>query len=194
MAELTFIVAVTAATFVTTNLDNLGLLIILIAEQTWSLSEVMWGFLISAVVAVGVAWVLAEALELGPDRHLAYLGLVPITLGVYRAWRLFTPAPAEATAGTRRTGIPAVAVIMLAQSGDSVAVYVSLFADTREHLEPAMLITLAVCTMLWFLAARWLATHRFIADPLERWGRYLLPVLLIAIGVLILMDTPTDVQ
>ena len=192
--DLLLIIALTAITFVATNLDNLGMLIILIGDETYAAREITWGYLLSALIVFAAAWLVAEAVELAPDRHLEYLGFIPIALGIYRAWELTKGPGTDTSRRGPRLGILAVTLLMLAQSGDTLAVYVSLFADTRESLETAMLITFAACVLLWIAAARWLAGHRLIAEPLERWGRYLLPVLLIAIGVLILMDTPTDIQ
>jgi len=187
------IVALTAITFVATNLDNLGLLVILIAEESYSAREVAWGYLLSALIVFAAAWLVAEAVELTPERHLGYLGFVPIGLGLYRAWELTRGQPTDTSIRASSAGMIAVTLLMLAQSADTLAVYVSLFADTSENLEMAMLITFSACAVGWVVLARWLAGHRLIAEPLERWGRYLLPVLLIIIGVLILLDTPTDV-
>lgn len=192
--ELLLIIALTAATFVATNLDNLGVLVMLIGEETYGAREVTWGYLLSALIVFAAAWLVAEAVELAPDRRLGYLGFIPIALGIYRAWELTRGHPADSSIRASSAGVIAVTLLMLAQSGDTLAVYISLFADTSEYLETAMLITFAVCAVLWISAARWLAGHRLIQEPLERWGRYLLPVLLIVIGVLILMDTPTDVH
>jgi cadmium resistance protein CadD (predicted permease) len=193
MDPLLLIIALTAVTFVTTNLDNLGMLIILIAEESYSAREVIWGYLLSALIVFAAAWLVAEAVELAPDQHLGYLGFIPIALGVYRAWELTRGPPGNIRIRASSSGLAAVTLLMLAQSGDTLAVYVSLFADTSESLELVMLITFSVCAALWIALARWLASHRLIAEPLERWGRYLLPVLLIVIGVLILLDTPTDI-
>ena len=84
--------------------------------------------------------------------------------------------------------------MMLAHSGDSLIVYVALLADTQEGLEPASMRTIMAAGALWIVLAQWFGSRRVIAEPLERWGQYLLPFVLIAIGVLILLDTPTDVR
>ena len=124
---------------------------------------------------------------------MGYLGFLPIALGIYRLTRLYQPIQEE-TIDRDSAGIWPVAMMMLAQSGDSLIVYVALFADIRENFEPAAMLTIMVLGAGWVGLGRLLASRNVVAGPLERWGGYLLPLVLIAIGVLILMDTPMDVE
>ncbi|TDD46616.1 cadmium transporter, partial [Nonomuraea terrae] len=45
-----------------------------------------------------------------------------------------------------------------------------------------------VLIAVWCLAGRFFATRPFVARALSRWGHILLPVVLIALGVLILVE------
>jgi len=193
MEAVLIVVGLGVLAFVSTNLDNLGLLVILIAEKTWRPSQINFGYLISLVIVVVLAWVLSTAIELSPDTYMGYLGVLPIALGIYRFTRLYQPIDEEAL-DRGRAGTWPVVTMMLAQSGDSLIVYVALLADTQEGLEPAFMLTIMAAGALWIVLAQWFGSRRVIAEPLERWGQYLLPFVLIAIGVLILLDTPTDIQ
>lgn len=192
--DIHIIVALSVLAFFSTNLDNLGMLVVLIAEDTRHAGEVVRGYAISVIAVLALAWILSTAVEFSPDAYIGYLGLIPIALGVYKLVRLFTPGPGPSARRSTHSGTLPVVTMMLAQSGDSLAVYVALLADTRENLEPVILLTLVICGLVWITAARWLATRRLIAEPVEQWGRHILPMVLIAIGALILMDTPTDIQ
>ncbi len=195
MTDILTIIAITAATFATTNLDNLGLLLALFADEGFQARDILLGYTLAALLVAGTAYGASTAVELAPARYLGYLGLVPIAMGVLRAYELVRPRSrlADESPRSSRGGLVTVALLMLAQSGDTFAVYVSVFADTRERLEIPILATVAVCVFALCALARWLANHGALAKPLQRWGRYLLPVLLIAIGLYIIADSATDV-
>ncbi|UCF20958.1 MAG: cadmium resistance transporter [Gemmatimonadota bacterium] len=195
MADLLTIVAITGATFATTNLDNLGLLLALFADEGFGSRDILLGYTLAALLVAGVAYSASTAVELAPARYLGYLGLVPIAVGLLRAYELLRSRASTEDVGRRlgRGGALTVALLNLAQSGDTFAVYVTVFADTRERLEIPILATVAACVFASCALARWLATHSTLALPLQRWGRYLLPLLLIAIGLYIIADSATDV-
>src|SRR4029453_17783135 len=80
-------IAVTA--FVSTNIDNLLLLTVLLGQSVQKKLAVFLGYLsaVFAVVAVGFGTSrLADAL---PSSALGYLGIVPLTMGLYRGRKLF---------------------------------------------------------------------------------------------------------
>ena len=89
-------------------------------------------------------------------------------------------------------GFLPVLLVMLANSGDSFSVYVSVFADTAERLEVPIVSVVVVCALLAAASARWLVTRSGLARPIQRIARIVLPFLLIAIGTYILIDTTTD--
>ena len=70
--------------------------------------------------------------------------------------------------------------------------FLPLLADTQS---PQALVVFAAylgMALLWVLAARWLASHRLLAQALERHGRWLIPCIMVAVGSYILLDTPYD--
>jgi cadmium resistance protein CadD (predicted permease) len=85
-----------------------------------------------------------------------------------------------------------VIAVTLAASGDSLATYTALFADTRSWLTPATVGGILLGAVAWTWVAEWImrqtGAHRFI----EKVGPILLPIVLIALGLYILGDTPTD--
>lgn len=194
MNDLGTIVGVTAVTFAATSLDNLGLLVVLSADQGFRSRDIYLGYLGAASLVVVAAYWAAEALEALPHRHMSLIGLVPIGLGVFRFYRLRRPnsSPEVRRSGALAAGAAPVALMMLAQSADFFAAYTAVFTDTAERLELPILATAAVCVLAWCQAARWLVTRRAIAGPIERWAPYAVPPLLILVGMYILLDTGTD--
>ena len=91
MAELATIVAITGATFATTNLDNLGLLLALFADEGFQSRDILLGYTLAALLVAGVAYGASTAVEFAPSRYLGYLGIVPIAVGLVRAYELVRP-------------------------------------------------------------------------------------------------------
>jgi cadmium resistance protein CadD (predicted permease) len=85
-----------------------------------------------------------------------------------------------------------VFALMLANSGDSFTVLTSLMAESRDALVVVIVTTALTMTTLWALLARWVVGHPALAPILWRLDRYGVPFLLVAIGLYILLDTPTD--
>ncbi len=195
MSDLLTVAAVTTAAFAATSLDNLGLLIGLYADDSFRPRDVLVGYMAAAFTVTAAAYGVSTGVELAPLRYMGYLGFVPIALGLHRAGGLLRDPSSGSDSSPHRVrrGVAPVFLLMLAQSIDTFAVFVAVFADTQEHLEIPILMTVAACVAILCASAYWLARHSAFAGALQRGMRWVLPVLLIAIGVFILADTPTDV-
>ena len=195
MTEWVAVVGLSALTFVSTSFDNFMLLLGFFADDEYPRRQVVGGYLVAVVVVVLGAWTASAALEQVPSQYLGYLGIVPVTLGLVGLYRLVRFAgPAVPTAEPTATkGFIPVMLVMLANSGDSLSVYVSVFADTAENLEVPIVAAAAGLALIYAALARWLVTRSGLAGPIQRAARVLLPFLLIGIGVYILLDTGTDV-
>lgn len=75
----------------------------------------------------------------------------------------------------------------VANSSGDIGVYVPVFVTlTGGEVLVCCLIFLVLVAAL-VLAARWIASRRLIADVLDRWQSVLFPVVLIALGIIILV-------
>jgi len=89
----------------------------------------------------------------------------------------------EAGAGGRAT---AVAMVTMANGGDNIVIYTPLFA-IRSAWEIAVIGLIFVAMIaLWCFLARALVNHPRLGPPIRRYGHVLSPIVLIALGVLIL--------
>jgi cadmium resistance protein CadD (predicted permease) len=135
----------------------------------------------------------ATGAETAPAHLLGYLGLIPLTLGLVGLVRLASGTTGEAEAPeVVARGILPVSGIMLANSGDTLAVFTSLFADTAEGLEIWVLATTVASAAAYAVLARWLVARAGVVRGLKRYSRVALPFLLVGIGVYILANTGTD--
>jgi len=151
------------------------------------------GYLGSQWLVVGVAWGASRFSKSLPQESLGYLGVVPIGLGIWRAWQLRGSARTDAARSPATGGALEVSLVNSAQNSDNLAVFTCLFADSAQALHGAVLGTLAASAAAWCGLGFWLARRTRLAQPLRRASRFALPFLLIAVGVYILADTATDV-
>ncbi len=184
---------VAAAAFVSTSLDNLFLLMGVVAGSRARRRDVVLGY-VAAVTAVLLAALAGSwILDYAADRWLRFLGLVPLGMGLFRLRALArdtdTSEPLPTAPGT---GFSSVFWIMLANSGDSFGVFASLMGETRDGLLPVIFGTALVLASLWATFARWVVQHPALAPRLrflDTWG---VPLVLVALGLYILLDSSTD--
>ena len=192
-AEVLILVVVTATGFVATNLDNLLALTVLAVSAGAARARVMAGYALSVLAVVGVGLGLGLADDAAGPASVRLLGLVPLAAGAVQLARLARRGPGEAATVRRVSGtLPSMAVFA-AMSLDSVAVLGPLVADSADRLEPVVLGTWLAMGAAWIWLAGRLASRPAMARLAERAGARAAPLLMMAVGVYILLDTPTDV-
>jgi cadmium resistance protein CadD (predicted permease) len=184
--------------FISTDLDDVFVLLGFFADPRFRIRQIVAGQCIGIAVlyAVSVAgsWV---SLVL-PPAVVGLLGLVPITMGLNSAWELWTSSDAneQVSAENRRSpvghaNIAAVFAMTIANGGDNVSVYIPLFA-TRSGSNIAIVgVVFGIMTTIWLGFAYWLTRHRAIGAPVRRYARLLMPFVFIALGVFVLCQAGT---
>jgi len=187
------IVAVAVVGFLSTSLDNLGVLVALFAAREiapWRLAAIYFAV---TWTLTGLGWGMSALAEYAIEENVGYLGVVPIALGIRSAWLLRHPGRDASASASTVAGSIAAALLIFATSADNLLVALSLFADAARALDPTLCATLVACSVGWCVLAFWLARRSPVAMVLQRTVRPLLPLLLVAVGVYILIDTATDV-
>lgn len=131
--------------------------------------------LVSVVAALGLAVV--------PDAWIGLLGLVPFALGVrglVGAVRSGDGDPPPVASGTA-----AVAAVTIANGADNIAVYTPVFRTIGPGATAVTIAVFAAGVALWCLAGSWLGSHRKVIEVVERYGRWLVPLVFMAIGAII---------
>jgi cadmium resistance protein CadD (predicted permease) len=134
-----------------------------------------------------LALVATAGATLLPDDAIPYLGVLPVALGVRAAWALRDGEDDDGVPPT--LGVGAVAALTLANGGDNVGVYVPVFARADAGAVVTTIAAFLVLVVAWCWAGRRLARHPPVARLLARWGHVLLPVVLVALGVAILVES-----
>jgi cadmium resistance protein CadD (predicted permease) len=179
--------------FVSTDLDDLLVLLGFFSDPRFRARQIVAGQFvgIAALFAMSVVGSLLSLVL--PPALLGFLGLVPIALGVKKAWELRTPPDPSTAASADHpfeqwglSNVASVFVVTLANGSDNLSVYVPLFA-VRSGLDIAIIgMVFAMMTAVWLAFAYWLTQHRATGAYVRRYARLLMPFVLIALGVLIL--------
>ena len=124
-----------------------------------------------------------------PEGAIPYFGLIPLLLGLYAAWQAWRNRdddddddPGKAVA------VWTVAAVTFANGGDNIGVYVPVFLTVGPAAIAAYAVVFLALVAVLVLVARYVATRRPIAEALERWEHVLFPLVLIALGIVILVE------
>lgn len=191
------------AAYAATNIDNLFVLLAFLAETGGQRRRVIAGQFAGSLTLIAGSILLAALLTRLPAGYVGLLGILPIVVGLSKAWTRFRPGNAdqEREASTRSPATPTaagaasswwtVACVAVANGSDNLAVYVPLYAS-HSHGE-GMLISLVFVAMigLWCAGAVWLVEHPLLGAPIRRYGTALLPLILLVIGASVIVQNDT---
>jgi len=186
------IIGVAAVAFFSTSIDNLGTLLLFFSARECRPRRIAAGYLGSTWIVIGAAWGASQLSRSIAPEVLGYLGVVPIAVGIRRAWQL-RGLERGAAAVSPANGAMAVALVTVTQNADNLLVFGCLFADSAHELHRAVFGALAASAAAWCGLGFWLARRTPLAQPLQRVSRVAFPFLLVAVGAYILADTTTDV-
>lgn len=190
--ELLAIVGFAAVLFVSTNIDDIFILVAFFADPAFSPRQVVIGqFLgIGALTAVSLAGSLL-ALVVSPE-VLGLLGVLPFVLGVIMLVKLVrgTDDDDDETrpAAAGHTRVITVALVTIANGGDNIGAYVPVFATRTPMQLVVTSIVFLVLTGLMCVAAHGLVTHPRLGPKIKRVAEPLTPFVLMAVGVLIVIE------
>jgi cadmium resistance protein CadD (predicted permease) len=200
MDQLLSTLAIAIAAFASTNIDDLFLLSSLFVDSEFrTLSVIVGQFLgMSALVLISILAALFTVTI--PRGWIGLLGFAPLFLGINRLWKLLNrrPEKSQTTSNGRdfvgkervrfawaRSEVLLATLLTVANGGDNLSVYIPLFSVQRASM-PLYALVFAIMTALWCLFGYHLTSHRIWRDRLKRYGRFVIPFILIAIGLNVL--------
>lgn len=180
------LVVLSVAAFASANLDDIFLLTAWLGDPKLRPSQVYAGQFIGFGVLALASAVCATLFIRVSGHYLAFLGILPILLGVRRLWMSWKGVPEEPSPDHHALKIMTVATVTIVNGTDDLAVFVPLLAKAGILALPLVMTVFFVMTGLWCIIATAMARHQLVAGFLDRWGHKLMPVLLIALGIYIL--------
>ena len=184
-------IALTA--FLSTNVDNLLLLTVLLSQPVQTKHTVFVGYVGAVLVVVAAGLIASRLADAVPNEWLGYLGIVPLAMGLYRLGKVFrSNSNSDTLVVASSLGFVGVAALTLANGADTFGVLLPLFAETAEPWSYMLAATVVSAAALWFALAVWISTHPWLRATIARAERWLVPALLIVVGAYILFNSPTD--
>jgi cadmium resistance protein CadD (predicted permease) len=178
--------------FAATNIDDVFVLLAYFSSSTVKATQVVIGTYVGMAVLVVAALTLSAVFQVLLPNDLGVLGALPILVGLrqfWNAWRDRGNAVVDiATGAGAYENVELVAIRTVANGADNVAVYIPLFAGQTRA---AVILTCVVFTVLigaWCLGAKWVVANSTLAAPIRRWGRWITPLVLIALGVFVFLS------
>ena len=192
------LVALGVTAFVATNLDDMLLLVLFFGNQHFRARDVFLGQAMGIGLLVLISLILSLAASAVPRPWVGVLGLLPVLIGAREliARRQDAddggdaPRPnttiAQNAPGRRRA--MSVAGVTVANGGDNIGVYTSLFATQSAAETIVLLLVFIVLLWVWLYGAYYLVRRSSVADQLQRVGHAVFPYALIILGLFILVD------
>jgi cadmium resistance protein CadD (predicted permease) len=188
MSPVFTVLAASVTTFAATNLDDIFLLTVFFARRGSTRRIVAGQFLgFAAIVIVSLAGVWAAGAAV-PHDWIRLLGIFPLAIGVKELVQLHNSKSTRTAERNGSLSVFSIAVITLANGADNIGVYVPSFFASRSHLW-LVLSTYGLLVLLWCAGGKWFGSHPLILKALDRWGHWIVPFVLIGLGVYILLFT-----
>jgi cadmium resistance protein CadD (predicted permease) len=182
------LISVALAAFAASDLDDLFLLAALFSDARQRGRDIVTGQFLGIGALIGAGALLGLAAGRLPTSAIRALGLIPLGLGLARLRGRREPAGStEAGRPAGRLGVGSIAAITIANGGDNLGLYVPLFAQHPWPVIAGMMIVFLALTGVWCAFGLYLARHSPAAGLLQEAAGWLVPAVLIGLGLAILL-------
>jgi cadmium resistance protein CadD (predicted permease) len=190
------IVAGAAGLFAVTNVDDIVVLSLFFgrsADRHGAARRIVAGQYIGFTALLALTLAAAYGATFLPVSAIAYLGFLPLALGLRAAWQAWKDRRDGGGGGQREEGQDGpkalqVAAVTFANGSDNIGVYLPVFARSGAAGIAVYAAVFLVLVGAWCFAGWFFATRPAVAGVIGRWGHILHPVVLIALGLFILVQ------
>jgi cadmium resistance transport/sequestration family protein len=190
----------TVAVFTSTSIDYLLILMIVFAQTRTrrGVRHVVGGLYLGTAGLVAASLIAAFALHFIPQKWITgLLGLIPVFLGINVALKKNDDAKEAEEVGEKIEKSKAdglfwtLALITIASGGDNLGVYIPYFASlTPPDIVFAIFIFIIASAVLCHMGYA-LSTAPLLTEPLEKYEHIIVPVVYIALGFFIMLESGT---
>lgn len=183
-------------TFSATNIDDIFVLMLFYSQtnntfRAWHVVAGQYlGF--TALVLISLLGFLGGLLI--AREWIGLLGFLPIIIGV-RHWLHRNDLPEDDLDGQKvsnagvLSAIFGVSGVTFANGGDNIGIYTPLFASSDLAALVTTLVVFYILLAVWCLAGYYLTRHKMVARVLSGYGHYIVPFVLVALGIFILIES-----
>nr|WP_312755444.1 CadD family cadmium resistance transporter [Bacillus mobilis] len=191
--------------FIVTNIDDIFILMLLFSQASSQANasngrtvkgnriypkDIIIGQYLGFALLVLISLLATFGVTLIPDQWVGLLGLIPIYLGV----TLFIKGEDE-DEGAILSSLKkfskfylSVAFITFANGGDNIGIYVPLFSTLNNNQLVITVVTFFIMVAVWCLIGYRLARFRYVSETLEKYGRWVIPIVFIGLGFYIMAE------
>jgi len=168
--------------FAATNIDDMFVLTLFFSQTPRRWPVVFGQYLgFTALIAISLAGFFGGRILL--HEWIRFFGLVPIAIGIKKL--LVKPDDHPKRAGV---SVLDVALVTFANGGDNIGIYAPLFAISAAAQLIELLAVFYLLLGVWCVAGYFIPRHRAVANALQRRGHWLVPWVLIGLGLYILSN------
>jgi cadmium resistance protein CadD (predicted permease) len=191
------IVAEAAGLFAITNVDDIVVLSLFFgrgAGQHATARRIVTGQYLGFTAILAITVAAAYGATFLPESAIAYLGLLPLALGLWgawQAWKYHRQGDGGEEQPENKQDAPRalqVAAVTFANGSDNIGVYLPVFAKAGAAGITVYVAVFLVLVGVWCAAGWFFATRPAVAKVIGRWGHILHPLVLIALGLFILIQ------
>lgn len=195
MPDMVLVVAVAGSAFIATNLDNLVLLVALFGRYSDRRYEIAFGYLAAMLIVLAITFVVGKIAGNAPVNYVGLLGIFPVVIGLVELGRVFRNRGVvhdPVATGIGSTAIAAALLTQLSNSADTIVTFSVLFSDSNEVGDQLVLASFGGMALLWVLIAQQALRHSWLSRPIQLYGHYITPLILITVGLFVLSNTALD--
>lgn len=186
--------------FVATNLDDILILLLFFSQvnAVFRPKHIIAGQYLGFLVLIAASLPGFFGGLIIPKTWIGLLGFLPIAIGISHLFQQEEETNLQAVPNdvnlSKATLMIApqsyhVAAVTVANGGDNIGIYIPLFANSDLATLSVILSVFFVMVGVWCGIAAQLARHPAIAPLLTRYGKTLVPFVLIGLGVYILIES-----
>lgn len=195
--------------FIVTNIDDIFVLMLLFSQASSQAKasngrtvnmqpngnriyprDIVIGQYLGFALLVLISILATFGVTLIPEQWVGLLGLIPIYLGV----RLFIKGEDEdegailSSLNKFNKFYLSVAFITFANGGDNIGIYVPFFSTLNNNQLVITVVTFFIMVAIWCLIGYRLARFRYVSETLEKYGRWVIPIVFIGLGFYIMVE------